>query len=128
MNFGGNNGVKKSKRYSISRSDYVFISVFFFPLLIPAFICHIIVTVEYKKKKKEFNQTTYGLLIAGFFVPILNIVALFMVANKGNKGDENTQNIENRDNIKEVYRLKQLLDDGLITQEEFENKKKALLI
>lgn len=94
-------------------------------LLLVAFIFHIIVTVEYKKKKKEFNQTTYVLLIVGFFVPILDIVALFMVANKG---DKNTQNIENRDNIKEVYRLKQLLDDGLITQEEFENKKKTLLI
>lgn len=65
------------------------------------------------------------MLIVGFFVPILNIVALFMVANKG---DENTQNIENRDNIKEVYRLKQLLDDGLITQEEFKNKKSELLV
>ena len=119
---------KKVKGIALAAAIMYLVWFFFFPLLIAAFICHIIVTVEYKKKKKEFNKTTYGLLVAGFFVPILNIVALFMVANKGNNGDENTQNIENRDNIKEVYRLKQLLDDGLITQEEFENKKKALLI
>ena len=101
---------------------YLLIWFGFFFLIIPAFICHIIVAVECGKNKKEFDQTKYILLVVGFFVIIVRIVALFMVASRRN------ENIENRDNIKEVYRLKQLLDDGLITQEEFENKKKTLLI
>ena len=103
-----------------------------------AFVFHIVVTVEYGKNKKNksvTDNTIWILLIVGFFISIVPVVALFMVANskyediknKKNVARETTQNNMPAENITKLRKLKELLDLGIITQEEFEKKKMELL-
>ena len=57
---------------------------------------------------------------------IVAILASIVAENEKNQGNNsNVQNIN--DPITEVKRYKELLDNGIITQEEFEKKKKELL-
>ena len=57
---------------------------------------------------------------------IVAIIASIVAENEKNQGNNsNVQNIN--DPITEVKRFKDLLDNGIITQEEFEKKKKELL-
>ena len=102
------------------------IGIFTVATLVPAFICQIIVTAAYGKMKKsndkDFDKSIYILLIVGFFVPIVGIVGLSKASDEIIEVDNSSERLS------QIYKLKQLLDDGLITQEEFENKKKTLLI
>lgn len=100
-----------------------------------SFILHIIVTVEYGRFSKDSKDTVFILLIVGFFVQIIGIVALFFVANSkkltgettNNMSAENSKGEETVDNFEKLKQLKELLDSGIITQEEFEKKKMELL-
>ena len=60
---------------------YVISTTAIFAIGLASFVLHIIVTVEYGKHKDGSSDTVFILLIVGFFVQIIGIVALFMVAN-----------------------------------------------
>ena len=104
-------------------------------LITIVFIYHIIVTVEYGKNKSATDDTILILLIVSFFVSIVQIVALFMLANskdedikdKNTITRETTQRNTSSENITKLRQLKELLDEGIITQEEFEKKKQQLI-
>lgn len=104
-------------------------------LITIVFVYHIIVTVEYGKNKSATDDTILILLIVGFFVSIVQIVALFMLANskdedikdKNTITRETTQRNTSSENITKLRQLKELLDEGIITQEEFEKKKQQLI-
>lgn len=49
-----------------------------------AFILHIMITVEYGQKE-ERNAVTFALLIVGFFIDIVSIISLFMLASEEKK-------------------------------------------
>ena len=49
-----------------------------------AFILHIMVTVEYGQKEDK-NAVIFALLIVGFFIGIVDIVSLFMLASEEKK-------------------------------------------
>lgn len=49
-----------------------------------AFILHIIITVEYGQKEDK-NAVIFALLIVGFFIGIVDIVSLFMLASEEKK-------------------------------------------
>lgn len=104
-------------------------------LITIVFVYHIIVTVEYCKNKSATDDTILILLIVGFFVSIVQIVALFMLANskdedikdKNTITRETTQRNTSSENITKLRQLKELLDEGIIIQEEFEKKKQQLI-
>ena len=56
------------------------------------------------------------------------IAILTSISAENEKNQTNNSNIQNtNDPITEVKRYKELLDNGIITQEEFDKKKKELL-
>lgn len=67
-------------------------------------------------KKKGYNPA--GCFLAGFFFHILGLVVILLLPDK-NEGKSN--------NVNDLLEYKKLLDAGVITQEEFDAKKKELL-
>ena len=90
-------------------------------LITIVFVYHIIVTVEYGKNKSATDDTILILLIVGFFVSIVQIVALFMLANSKDEDikdknaitRETTQRNTSSENITKLRQLKELLDEGI---------------
>ena len=56
------------------------------------------------------------------------VAILASIVSENEKNQANNSNVQNtNDPITEVKRYKELLDNGIITQEEFDKKKKELL-
>ena len=95
---------------------------------------------EWGKEKQDNEEITLIALILSFFV---RIVSLILMQNKLNRlctmekkgapdsdtegGDRSPQAKNDGDRTEEIRNYKALLDDGIITEEEFEAKKKQLL-
>lgn len=95
---------------------------------------------EWGKEKQDNEEITLIALILSFFV---RIVSLILMQNKLNRlctmekkgtpdsdtegGDRAPQAKNDGDRTEEIRNYKALLDDGIITEEEFEAKKKQLL-
>lgn len=77
----------------------------------------------------NFNIIFYGLLLAACSICLwLNYVGVTNVAKTSRSNESiNVANNFSDDNIEKIVRLKNLLDAGMITQEEFDEKKKKLL-
>lgn len=72
--------------------------------------------------RTRFNEEAITYVVVGLAVGIvIGCLIRLVLANKNNK---NTQAYSNAD---EIAKLKALLDNGTITQEEFDGKKKQLL-
>lgn len=65
--------------------------------------------------------------VIGLTVNILNITKLNNEINSGTPEHKPTTTTKTDDNIAELVKYKDLLDKGIITKEEFEEKKKQLL-
>ena len=95
---------------------------------------------EWGKEKQDNEEITLIAFILSFFV---RIVSLILMQNKINRlctmekkgapdsdtegGDRSPQAKNDGDRTEEIRNYKALLDDGIITEEEFEAKKKQLL-
>ena len=86
--------------------------------LIPA----VLVFKDAKRNKME-PPILWAIIV--FFAIILGLIAYLIVRNlKIKKGSDNVDGISNAD---ELGKYKKLFDDGVITQEEFNAKKKQIL-
>ena len=61
------------------------------------------------------------------FETFIASIRLYNIQNKTASNTNNKPNIQSSDIVEEIKKYKYLLDNGIITQEEFEQKKKELL-
>ena len=89
----------------------------FVPGLIIGIIC-CIVAVNFGKKK-GYSSTLCGLL--GFFLGIIGLIIVLVLPSK------NQTMLQNYESAETLQRYKNLLDEGAITQEEYDRKKTEIL-
>lgn len=84
------------------------------PALIVGLVCGFICRLQ--ASKKGYSETAFFCL--GFFLGIIGLVVALLIPSKQSEA------ISNADGI---LKYKELLDQGVITQEEFETKKNELM-
>lgn len=115
--------------YSMSITAIIF--TFVIPLLISFGLACIPASIAKQKGYDFWLWWLYGWLL--FIVAIIHITAFMPDKNNQNQSN-NTNNIKQnnfydneKNNVEELKKYKELLDQGVITQEEFETQKKQLL-
>ena len=114
----------------IRKKCFIAIPCIALPLLL---ICVIVMesAVERGAKYSEVYGTDWGFyLICALYLAIvvLELYKHFSKINEDKKpSNSETPTIQNMSSADELKKLKDLLDDGIITQEEFDTKKKQLL-
>ncbi len=133
----------KKPKYEIFSIIFI-ISVFlnsillFFVLKLNSYSLSIIKNKNYKYGGFSWKIGIYLLFTSLIFITIISFVAFLKFSfTKGNKnvedrGDNNTKELKiinkNNENIIDlIKKLKELKDSGIISEEEFEQKKKELL-
>ena len=85
------------------------------------------VIVSKVMKRKGYIENWFW---AGFFLRLIAIIIALCKPNLNDQFHRNYQtnpHIREKEIVEEIRSFKQLLDEGIITQEEFEKKKESLL-
>ena len=89
-------------------------------ILISMAICRSLLAKKGYPKNKNFG------LLWGFFLGIIGIVVCALHPQYGEENQKSNESVKNN-SADELIKYKQLLDSGVITQEDFEKKKEELL-
>lgn len=79
-----------------------------------------------KSKNLNYSDMATICLVLGIFIPIVACILMQDRINNICQAKENAKNNTEKD-LENLQQLKNLLDSGIITQEEFDAKKKQLL-
>lgn len=91
--------------------ELMFIAI---PLVVSIICC---VVSAGQAEKKGYSRLAFGLL--GFFLGVIGLIIALLLPNR--------KMAESANAADSLMKYKQLLDQGVITQEEFERKKQELL-
>lgn len=92
------------------------LTITFLPALICGIVCCVICYMLGKKK----GYSPAGFALMGFFLAVIGLIIALVLPNK-NDGRHQAATADS------LFKYKELLDKGVITQEEFEQKKTELL-
>ena len=87
-----------------------------FPAIVCGIVCCAICYIL--GKKKGYNPTAFGVM--GFFLAVIGVIIALILPDK----NDGSHQVATADSL---IKYKELLDKGVITQEEFEKKKSELL-
>ena len=110
---GGVTGKKKSKKIIETLALQISTSDFNFPSII----------ITYVNKEMKANSNKY----LDIFAKAKETTACLDIIFKSKENEDNVNKINSIDPYEEIKKAKELLDMGIITQEEFEQKKNKLL-
>ena len=88
-------------------------------LYIPIVVDLILVFVAGKIAQGK-GESYYKYFLIGALLPVVGLIVALLIPGKGERGNE-------QDKAKALREYKTLLDDGAITQEEYDAKKKELM-